>query len=424
MVSSQKLVVVGGGQAAGQLIDEARYRGYSGKITLISDESVLPYQRPPLSKQYLKGTHDQSWLYYRPADFYPSNNVDVMLNRTVTAIDRNNKIVTLDDNSPIEYDKLALTVGARARQLTIPGAHSKLLCYIRTLQDVNSFKSKLRHSKRVIIIGGGFIGLEAAAILKKMGRAVHLLASESVILPRLGDPTLSRYLKQKHLAEGVDITCNVKVARIEEPRNGSVSVLGEDGKRFHADLVLAGIGAIPNTELAEQAGLRCHNGIVVNEYCQTSDPNIYAAGDCTNHPNPFSSTSVRLETVHNAVEQGRTAGASIAGKQIPYRQIPWVWSDQYDIRLQSVGFINEADESITFTSEKGRSQDERFSVLYFSGQKLVAANCINQPRIFAAARRIMNSNTVLTASQARSPNFDLTVLSTSRPQFELEAPVR
>lgn len=420
MPSTQKLLVVGGGQAASQLIDEARYRGYSGDITLVSEESVLPYQRPPLSKQYLNGTQSESWLLYRPPEFYQSNNVQVILNQKVTAIDRQNKLVALGNGATLEYDKLALTTGARARRLTVHGSETPVICYIRTLQDVNFFQSQLKHSRKIIIIGGGFIGLEAAAILVKMGLSVQLLASETMLLPRLGDAGIAEFLKRKHLQEGVDVRCNVTVAQFCGSNNGSVTAVCKDGNHFQAELVLAGIGAIPNTALAEQAGIACDNGILVNELCQTSDPDIYAAGDCTRHPNPFCGETVRLETVHNAVEQGRTAGACIAGHELRYRQIPWVWSDQYDYRLQSVGFINHIDDSVRLTSQPVSQQTENFSVLYFAGKKLVAANCINQPRVFAAVRRILNGGITVTSDQINTPQFDLTTLGIKTPQFNLE----
>ncbi|WP_313802525.1 FAD-dependent oxidoreductase [Sphingobium sp.] len=414
----ERLVVIGGGQAAAQIIDEARRRGYEGGITLVSEEAVLPYQRPPLSKQYLTGLHDQDWLLYRHRSFYERYAVDVRLGRRATAIDRAAQSVTLDDRTVLPYDKLAIATGTRSRLLDLPGADLPNIFSIRTLDDVDRLRVRLAESRSAVIIGGGFIGLETAAMLVQSGLDVTLLAASDRLIPKLVDGEMAGFLLDQHLMHGVSIVLRAEVAELRPLADGAVVVKLADGRVFAGDMVLVGIGAIPNVELAQAAGVECDNGIVVDELARTNDPNIVAAGDCTNHPNPLTGKRLRLETVHNAVEQGRTAGATIAGHELPYIQSPWVWSDQYKLRLQSVGVSEGYDRTVL----RGKPADGRFSLFYYRGEDLLAVNCINQPLVFGAVRRILNERIPLHPDEAADPGFDLTRLPLPTATLDFDIP--
>ncbi|WP_313807888.1 FAD-dependent oxidoreductase [Sphingobium sp.] len=412
------LVVVGGGQAAAQLVEVARQNGFAGQITLVSDEEFLPYQRPPLSKQYLNGVHDTDWLLYRPREFYSKFRVDALLGRRVEEIDRENRRVKMNDGSILAYDKLALTTGTRARMLEVPGRDLDRIYSIRTIADVERLRPQLPSVKRAVIIGAGFIGLETGAVLTQMGIDVVLLGSSTRLLPRIVAGDMAEFLLDQHLKQGVEVVLNAQVIAIDQQDDGQLTVHVAGGGSYAGDVVLVGIGAIANVELAEACGLQCDNGIVVDEFATTSDPNIVAAGDCTNHPNPLVGRRIRLETVHNAVEQGRTAGATIAGVNLPYIQTPWVWSDQYKFRFQSAGIAEGFDTTVL----RGTVGSGKFSVFYYVEGKLLAVSCINQPHIFAAVRRILNGQAELKPEEAADPLFDLSRVQSKMNYLEFDIP--
>jgi len=416
--SKERLVVIGGGQAAVQLIEVARQKGFQGAVTLIADEPVFPYQRPPLSKQYLAGAVDAEWLLYRPEHFYEKFAVQTIRGVRADGLDRRAAKVFLDDGSVVAYDKLALTTGARPRLLNVPGAGSSGVFYIRTRADVDGLRARLQGPRRVVIVGAGFIGLETAAVLTQQGHDVLLLAADTQLLPRLLATEMATFLLDHHLMRGVRVIFNVTTTAIETKPDGALDVSLTDGRRFEGDLVLIGIGALPNVELGAEAGLEHDNGLVVDEFARTSDPAIVAAGDCTNHPNPLLGRRLRLETVHNAVEQGRTAGATIAGADLPYVQQPWVWSDQYGMRLQSVGVAEGYDATVL----RGSPASCRFSLFYFRGRQMLAVNCINQPHVFGATRRILNAQLPVSPEEAADPVFDLTSVPPRTTTLEFDVP--
>ncbi len=399
--TKERLVVVGGGQAAAQIIEVARQEGFTGPIVLVSDEACLPYQRPPLSKQYLSGGRDRDWLLYRPAHFYPHLDIDVRLGRRAIHIDRDRATVHLDSDEILGFDRLALATGCQARRLPSCAAGDDRIFYVRTLEDVDRLRTRLAEARKVAIVGAGFIGLEAAAVLVAHELEVVLLAQGERLLPRLAGDALASFLQDQHRRNGVDFAFNCDVLDIQSHDQGC-AVVCRDGRRFDADLAIVGIGAVPNTQLAEAAGLVCDNGIVVDELARTSDPRIVAAGDCTNHPG-WGGGRMRLETVHNAVEQGRTAGATLAGKSLPYSQIPWVWSDQYGYRIQSVGITDAKDQSVL----RGDPASGRFSVFNFRDGLLSGATFVNQPRLFGAVRQIMNGRIPLSPEEAADDSVDL-----------------
>ena len=415
---SPGLVVIGGGQASAQMIEVARQEGYEGPVTLVSEEPVLPYQRPPLSKQYLAGAHGEDWLLYRPDAFYTQHAVTLCLGSRAAAIDREKRQVTLESGEHIPYARLALATGTRAAILKVPGGDHARVFYIRTLADVARLQPVLGELNHVTIVGAGFIGLEVAAVLARMGKAVDVLARDSRVLPRLGCAGISTFLQDYHIRKGVAFHLSTVVAGIAGADGGRVKVLCGDGREILTDAVIAGIGAVPNTALAQRAGLACDNGIVVDEYAVSTDPYILAAGDCTNHPNRHAGRRLRLETVHNAVEQGRTAGFTIAGKARPYEQTPWVWSDQFDLRIQSVGVPDDFDAEVV-RGDPGRGQ---FSVFQYQGQRLTGATMVNQPLVFAATRRILNARLSLSPDEAADSRFDLQSLAKKRPSLDFDRP--
>lgn len=411
------LVIVGGGQAAAQLCESARRLGHRGPLTLVSDEALLPYCRPPLSKQYLVGQHPPDWLLYRPASFYERHGIETRLGRRVVSIERERHEVQLDDGSRLPYAGLGLALGARVRRLGVPG--DQHVCYLRGFDDVQRLRVSLLKARSVVVIGGGFIGLETAAVLVQTGRRVTLLASEATVLPRVGAP-LAAFLQRRHTAAGVQLVTSCRVTEVRAREGGAgLDVLTRDGRVHSGDVVIAGIGIVPNTELAQAAGLACDDGIVVDECGRTSDPHITAAGDCTRHPNRLSTRALRLETVHNAVEQARSAAAALCGRDdLPYRQTPWVWSDQYDLRLQSVGVFEDIDQTV----QRGRPESGAFSLLHFRAGRFVALEGVNRPGDFGAARLLLNLGQGPTPAQASDTTFDLRGLLPPKRPLLFETP--
>lgn len=415
---TQRIVVVGAGHAAGQLVDSLRREGYRGAVTLVGEEPVPPYQRPPLSKQYLAGAHDLDWLLYRPREFYAAHGVDTRLGRRAVRIDREGHDVELDDGTRLRWDKLALTTGCRIRPLPVSGAEAGRVHYLRTIADVDRIRARLGETRRVVIVGAGFIGLEVAAVLAQLGREVTVLEAQDRVLPRVVAPLVSEFFRAQHAAHGVCIRTGVQISRVSGGGSEPITVACGDGTRHEGELVLAGIGVLPNVELAAEAGLACDDGIVVDECARTSDEDIVAAGDCTRHPNALLGRQLRLETVHNAVEQAKSAAAALCGREFPYRQIPWVWSDQYGLRLQAVGATGESDQQVL----RGAPGEGRFSLFYFERGRLTGVNCVNRPADFGTVRRLLNAGIALTPAQAADPGFDPGTLVPVRAPADFEVP--
>ena len=395
------IVVIGGGQAAAQLVDEVRRLDADVPLSLYTQETLLPYQRPPLSKQLLRGEHDLDWLLYRPAEFYRARNVRVVTGARVAAIHRDRRELELAAGSRVPYGRLALATGCRVRRLAVPGGEH--VHYIRSHADTGAITAQLGAARRVVVVGGGFIGLETAASLRQGGVAVTLLVQQSRVLEQLAAPEISACLAGLQAAHGVAVHCGVTVSAVERDSSGTLQVLTSDGGAYPADLVVAGIGVTPCSELAEAAGLRVDNGIEVDEHALTSDPDIVAAGDCTSHPSPLLARRLRLETVHNAVEQARVAAATLCGEPRTYAQIPWVWSDQFDCRFQGVGYAPGYDSTVL----RGDPGSGRFSVFYFAGPRPLAMHAVNAPREFAAARCLFNRQLAPSRAQVEDPGWDL-----------------
>jgi len=376
--SNQICLIVGASHAAAQCCVSLRQGGWTGDIILIGDEVDLPYHRPPLSKDFLSGSKALDDIFIRPREAYDTANIRVKLGVRVTDIDREHKRVTTNEGETLSYDKLVLATGARVRQLPIPGADDPRVMYLRDAQDVRSIKASLPKCSKVVIIGGGYIGLETAASLRKQGLEVTVLEAMERILQRVTAPIMSGFYRRIHAEEGVIIRESEMASEIIE-QGDTLFVKTKSGQNYPADMVIVGIGVIPNVELAEAAGLKTGNGIEVNEYCQTIDPDVYAIGDVTWHYNPIYDTHLRLESVPNATEQGKTAALHMNVKAKPYNSLPWFWSDQFDLKLQIAGLSTDFDDVII----RGDIESSRsFAAYYFKGDKFIAVDAVNAPRDF------------------------------------------
>jgi 3-phenylpropionate/trans-cinnamate dioxygenase ferredoxin reductase component len=392
-MGSEHAIIVGASHAAAQLATSLRQGGWDGKISVVGNEALPPYHRPPLSKAYLAGEKHSDELLIRPAAFYEKSNIDLVLGTRVSGLDRETKVITLHDGGSIPYTKLALTTGASVRKLLIPGHELEGVFYLRDLNDVNRIRGFIGAGKSAVIIGGGYIGLETAASMRKLGMKVTVLEALPRILQRVTAPQVSAFYSRVHNEEGVDIITGAAVESLQG-RGVVQAVKLADGTSLQADLVVIGVGVLPATELAERAGLEVDNGIVVDEYARTSDPNIVAAGDCTNHYNPIYNRRLRLESVQNATDQAKTAANTLCGKLESYHALPWFWSDQYDLKLQIAGLSQGFDRVVLRgSSEQGRS----FAAFYFCGDRLLAVDAVNRPKEFMAVRR------ALIASQSADP---------------------
>ena len=383
----ENIVIVGAGQAAVQAIDTLRRKGFGGKITLVGDEPWLPYQRPPLSKQYLAGALEPQRLLLRPQRFYEEHSIETRLGRRVAEIARREQRVRLDDGSTLAYDALLLATGCRSRPLEVPGADLEGVHTLRTIADVDRIRLSLSPGTRLVVVGGGYIGLEVAATARERGLSVTVLEMAARILNRVTCTEVSAFYEAEHARHGVSIHCNTNVqALLAQPASRQVrAVVTGEGREHPADQVIVGVGAIPNVELALAAGLACDNCVVVDEYCRTSDPAIYAAGDCCNHPSPHYGRRLRLESVDNAFEQGTSAALNLLGLVTAHDKVPWFWSDQYDLKLLIVGIAQGYDSVVL----RGDPASRAFSACYLRGGELIALDSINTAKDQMAARRLI-----------------------------------
>jgi 3-phenylpropionate/trans-cinnamate dioxygenase ferredoxin reductase component len=378
------ILIIGGGQAGAQAIDTLRREGFNGRLVLVGDEPELPYQRPPLSKKYLSGEMAADRLVFRHRAFYDEHRVELKLGRRAVRIDAAARQVELADGEMLAYDRLLLCLGAESRRLPCPGVTLPGVHYLRGLKDVGPIQAGIKPQSRVVVIGGGYIGLETAATCRGMHCDVTVLEMADRVMNRVVAPCVSEYFAAEHRAHGVNIICNTRVVRIEGA--GRVErVICADGSSHAADLVLVGVGAVATTELASAAGLACDDGIVVDEYCRTSDAAIYAAGDCTNHPSPRFGRRVRLESVDNAFEQAKTAAFNLLDRPVAHDRVPWFWSDQFDNKLLIVGLTHGHDVEVL----RGDPASRSFSVCYLKGRELLAVEAVNHSKDYMAARKLI-----------------------------------
>jgi 3-phenylpropionate/trans-cinnamate dioxygenase ferredoxin reductase component len=374
------IVVIGAGQAGAQAVTVLRQEGYGGEVILFGDEPHLPYQRPPLSKQYLAGELAGDRLALRARQFYRDKGITLRIGETITAVDCAAHAVIDSNGRSTRYGALLLATGARPRRLNIPGAGLAGIHYLRNVDDADAIRGDMRPGRKLMIIGGGYIGLEVASVAATAGLDVTVVEVEERILQRVTTPTMSAFYAQLHRDHGVRILTGTIVERFGGDGRVTHACSGE--QRFEVDLVLIGIGVVPNVELAADAGIDCDNGIVVDAYARTSQPRIFAAGDCTNHPNPLLDRRLRLESVPNAMDQAKVAAANLAGGDRIYATVPWFWSDQYGLKLQMAGFSSDADTQIL----RGDPAAQQFTMLYLRDGRLVGVDAVNSPRDFMAGK--------------------------------------
>lgn len=377
-----RAVVIGASHAGAQLCARLRQEGWAGEILLIGDEPYLPYQRPPMSKTYLAAGAEIKDLLIRGPEFYDKQGI-TFRHAHVERIDRDRGHVVLSGGETIGYDKLALCLGAGPRRLPVPGAELDGVHYLRTAGDVEAIRATVAGSRRAIIIGGGYIGLETAASLRGLGLDVTVLEAADRVLQRVTAPEVSDFFLRIHQAEGVQVRTGAVVAALEGAGRVSAVRLA-DGELLAADVVIVGIGVHPHVELAQDAGLAVQDGVVIDAHCSTSDPDIVAAGDCANYHDPRYGRRVRLESVSSAGEQAKVAAATLCGRREEISALPWFWSDQYDLKLQIAG-LNTGYDDVVLRGDP--ETDRAFACFYLRQGELIAADCVNRPREFMFSKR-------------------------------------
>jgi len=399
MRENENLLIVGAGHAGAELAMAARQQGWVGRIDLIGDETVLPYQRPPLSKTYLHGAASFESLALRPASAYEAARVQVHSGAHLVQIDRAGHRVHLQDDRVMPYTKLALCMGGRPRTLVLlgldAGAKPRNLHYLRTLTDADAIRAGLKEGARLVVVGGGYVGLELAASARKFGAEVTVIEALPRVLARVTGAQVAAFYEAVHREAGVQLRTGLSVERAELADDGAITALVcASGERIAADIVVAGIGMLPNVELAQAAGLAIDGGIVVDEFSQTSDPDIFAAGDCTAHHSALYNRRIRLESVPNALEQARAAASALCGKPKPNHAVPWFWSDQYDLKLQMVG-LSQGHEACVL---RGDPASRRFIAFYLKKGVVIAADAVNRPADFMLAKRLVAAGVAVEAS--------------------------
>ncbi|MDA0262083.1 MAG: FAD-dependent oxidoreductase [Proteobacteria bacterium] len=396
------IVIIGAGQAGGEAAYALREGGFAGPVTIIGDEPYIPYERPPLSKALLIGDAEPADTYLREQSIYDERDIGLRLDTAVASIDRSGKGIELADGSGLAYDTLLVATGARVRRLDLPGGDLEGVFYLRDIADSLAIRAALKPGAHLVVIGGGYVGLEVAASARKRGCAAVVVEVADRIMNRVVAPEMSAHFTDVHTAAGVEIRTNTMTDAIEG--NGRVrEILLSDGSRVAADLVVIGVGVVPNAEIAERAGLVVDNGVKVDAFTRTDDPNIFAAGDVTNHFNPLLGRSLRLESWQNAQNQSIAAAQIMLGGEEPHAEIPWFWSDQYDINLQMVG----APESWDQVVRRDGGEAGRFTLFYLAGDKLVAANTVDNARDIRPSRQLIASGAPVTADELADPDVKM-----------------
>ncbi|PIB27570.1 NAD(P)/FAD-dependent oxidoreductase [Maribacter sp. 4G9] len=377
----KKVVVIGAGHGGVQVAASLRDEGFEGEIVLISEEKELPYQKPPLSKGFLQGKQTEVSILFRSEQYYVSNAIDLRLGVTIASINPKENYISTVNGEKIDFTYLILATGAANRKLRFDGKEPKNVYYLRTLSDAKWIGQQLESANNVVIVGGGFIGLELAALAVEKGKKVTVIEAQSRLMERVLPEVISKVFYETHIQKGAKVYLGACVNGIQD--NGDVVL--STGEALPSDLILAGIGVIPETQLAKEAGIICENGIVVNELQQTSIPNIYAIGDVANHYNPFAKKNLRLESVQNAVDQAKTAAAHILGKAVPYNAVPWFWTFQYHLKLQMAGISLGYDDYVV----RGDTASGKFSIYYYKEGKLIGVDSLNKPADHLNARKLL-----------------------------------
>lgn len=401
----ETFVIVGAGQAGSSLCARLRDLGFAGRVILLGEEPDIPYQRPPLSKKYLLGEMERSRLLIRPAEFYEQNAIEARTAVRVTAIDRAARTVSLDDGTHIRFDKLALTTGSLPRLLPAAiGGDLAGVYPVRTLADVDTMAREFEPGRRLLIVGGGYIGLEAAAVAAGRGLDVTLIEMAERILQRVASPQTSDYFRALHEAHGVRIREATGLHRLEGDKGRVRRAVLADGAAIDVDFVVVGIGILPNAALAQGCGLAVDNGIAVDGACRTSDPAVFAAGDCASFP--YRGERTRLESVQNAIDQADAAAAAMLGKPVDYVPAPWFWSDQYDVKLQIAGLNRGYDRVVT----RPGSRAGAMSVWYYRDTSFLAVDAMNEPRAYMSGKRWLDAGVTPDPARIADPSIDLKTL--------------
>lgn len=383
---SKPIVIIGAGQCGLKAAETLRQNGYEGALVLIGEEAQPPYQRPPLSKAYLKGELDEDRLYLKADNFYDDHNIITNFGVSVTSVNRADKSIMLSNGDTIEYDKLLISTGTVARQIPLEGVELKGVFTLRTIEDVKQLSAAITPNMKIGIIGAGYIGLEVAASLRGRGNPVTVIEAAQRVLARVMPEEMSAFFQSLHEGHGVDFHIGKGTKSIEGDGKVEKIVL-DDGSEVSCDIVLLSVGASPVIGIAEAAGLDIDNGIAVNEMAQTSDADIYAAGDCASFFSPRYNCIIRLESVQNAIDQGKIAAQSMLGQAVSYNPLPWFWSDQYDVKLQIVGLSQGFDRY----EIEGDMSENSFTVTYFKEENPICVDAVNQPRAHMMARRTLNT---------------------------------
>lgn len=415
---SDGTLIVGASQAGLQLAVSLRQRGDTEPITLVGEEPHPPYQRPPLSKEFLSGEADAESLAFREPGYYAAAGIELVRGERVTGFEPastgrpGSGVAVTDSGSALRYDRLALTVGASPRRLTMPGSDLDGICYLRDRDDAAELRTRLADASHVVVVGGGFIGLEAAAAARKQGKSVTVVEAADRLIARAVAPVVSEFFRRAHLRRETEVLLEVGVSGFEGADGRVTGVRLADGTLLPADLVLVGVGVVPRTELAERLGLECDGGIVVDAHARTSDPHIVAAGDCTVQPHPLTGLGrVRLESVQNAVAQAGAAAATLLGTPERTRAVPWFWSFQGDLRLQIAGLSAGYDHHVV----RGDPESERFSVLYYRQDRLLAIDSVNSPADYMAVRKALSQDATVPPDRAGETGTPLKSLIADHP---------
>jgi 3-phenylpropionate/trans-cinnamate dioxygenase ferredoxin reductase subunit len=379
---SESIVIIGAGQAGCQAVESLRKEGFTGPITMVGDEAYPPYQRPPLSKAYLLGAFERPRLFLKADSYYADAGCELILNTTAKAIHRAERIVELQDGRKLPYDKLLLATGARVRKLKCPGAELPGIHYLKTIADVDGLQAVFQAGKRIAVVGGGYIGLEVAAVGAKRGLDVTVFEAMDRLMARAVSPQLSAFYADEHTKAGVKLMLNTGVEAFGG--DGKVEWVRAGGQTYEADIVLVGIGVIPCEELARDAGLACQDGIVVDQNAMTGDPHIWAAGDCTRHVGR-EGHEIRLECVQNAIDQAKHAALAMTGKAKTYSEVPWFWSDQYDLKLQIAGLARPTDKLVL----RGDPANRKFAVFHLRDGKVAAVEAVNAAPEYMIGKKLV-----------------------------------
>jgi 3-phenylpropionate/trans-cinnamate dioxygenase ferredoxin reductase subunit len=408
VASGRGIVIVGANLAGGRAVEVLRKQGFDGPITMIGDEPDRPYERPPLSKEFLRGEQPLEKAFLRPEEWYAENDISLMLGVRATRLDLGAKEVETGDGARVPFDKLLLVTGGRPRMMSSPGADLDGIHTFRTFRDAEALSPKLGAGVRVVVVGAGFIGSEIAAAARTRGCDVTLFEAEAVPLVRALGEDVGKIHGQIHRDNGVDLHTGIKVEGFEGDSQVR-RVLTSEGS-FDADVVVVGVGISPNVELAQDAGITVDNGIVVDEQCRTSAPDVFAAGDVAKHPNPYNGTSIRVEHWQNAQNQGSAAARSMLGDTTPYVEVPWFWSDQYDVNIQMSGHPLKWDRQVF----RGEVDARSFTAFYMDGDRLVAAAGFNRGKDVRGARALIEAGMTPSDAELSDDSVDLRALAKSK----------